>query len=325
MAIRLINTKNLCLEFFMGSNTPQFAILSHTWEGNGEISFQEMLATKDDLDHSSKRKSGFTKIVNTCRKARHDKIDYVWVDTCCIDKTSSSELSEAINSMYRWYQKAIVCYVLLSDFDASLATVEKDLSKCRWFTRGWCLQELIAPQQVEFFDLHWRQIGSKAELGPLISKITRIDENVLVDNSLIQFVPVARRMSWIAGRETTREEDMAYCLLGIFDVSMPMLYGEGTKAFMRLQEEIIKTSNDLSIFAFLHGPALSSTDKSAQIYHDLFAKSPRDFIGCKDLVSATAGAHSNSTFALTNKGLPNESEEGYRHRYAEAWSWNTTL
>jgi hypothetical protein len=308
MAMRLINTNTLCLTWFMGNSIPEYAILSHTWE-NEEISFQEMTAISEDpKTHPSAKKSGYEKIVKTCQKALEDGIAYVWVDTCCIDKTSSSELSEAINTMYQWYQKAEVCYALLRDFDVSLADIETALPCCRWFTRGWCLQELIAPQNVEFFDVLWKPIGSKAKLSALISRITLIDEQVLIDSSRVASIPVARKMSWAAHRETTRDEDMAYCLLGILDVNMPMLYGEGPKAFMRLQEEFIKTSNDLSIFAFLHGSTSHRLDPSptvdtSQSYCDLFATSPKDFMGCGNLVYAGTDVPWNNAFALTNKGL----------------------
>lgn len=291
----------------MGSNTPKYAILSHTWETD-EISFQEMQIISKYSDHPSRKKLGYIKIRKTCEKAKSNGIAYAWVDTCCIDKTSSAELSEAINSMYRWYQKAEVCYALLRDFDAGLIAIKAGLPLCRWFTRGWCLQELIAPQIVEFFDVHWNFIGSKAALTSQISKITQIDQEVLIDNRLVSRIPVARKMSWAAGRQTTQTEDLAYCLLGIFDVNMPMLYGEGAKAFMRLQEEIIKKSNDLSIFAFHQGSKSYYPDDCpdfdpSQPFCDLFATSPHDFIGCGGVVSAGTDVSWNNAFALTNKGV----------------------
>jgi hypothetical protein len=306
MSIRLINTDTIRLTSFMGDRIPKYAILSHTWDHNEELSFQDMQAVIENCKHPAAMKSGYYKIVETCRKARENGIAYAWVDTCCIDKTSSSELSEAINSMYQWYQQAQTCYVFLSDFEGRGAVLETALSGCRWFTRGWCLQELLAPQHVQFFDKHWNHIGSKMNLKSIITKITQIDEEVLVDNSLIGSVAVARKMSWAAGRETTREEDIAYCLLGIFDVNMPMLYGEGSKAFLRLQKEIIHQSNDLSIFAFLHerqSQAPSSLYSAWQKYCNLFATSPRDFISCSTLKYTRAGAFQSKAFALTNKGL----------------------
>ncbi|OTA68490.1 hypothetical protein K449DRAFT_363475, partial [Hypoxylon sp. EC38] len=306
MGIRLVDAQTLRMRWFMDGNIPQYAILSHTWENDQEISYQEMIAISENPAHPAVEKRGYAKVVETCQKARRNNIAYAWVDTCCIDKTSSSELSEAINSMYRWYQQAEVCYVLLTDFDAASASLRDALPKCRWWTRGWCLQELVAPQRVEFFDAGWNYIGLKTDLASLITEITGIEKEVLIDSSLIESLPVARRMSWAAGRETSREEDMAYCLLGIFNVSMPMLYGEGKKAFLRLQEQIIHTSNDLSIFAFHRRSLtnnLSSRYNSSRPYRDLFATSPRDFIGCRDLVHTRMDVHWNNAFSLTNKGI----------------------
>ena len=286
----------------MGESIPEFAILSHTW-WEGEISFLDMMAIKSDPEHAATKRPGYAKIVQTCKQAIKDNISYVWVDTCCIDKTSSAELSEAINTMYRWYQQAKTCYAVLNDFDTSDADVETALSRCRWFTRGWCLQELIAPRSVEFFDGKWNRIGSKAELKSMIAGITNLNEDVLVGKTAIESISVACRMSWAAGRQTTREEDIAYCLLGIFDVNMPMLYGEGgQKAFMRLQEEIIKISNDLSIFAFSNAVEEGKVD-SMQPYSDLFAKHPSDFASCGQLKHISIDVHWNDAFALTNKGL----------------------
>ncbi|KAH8689731.1 hypothetical protein GQ44DRAFT_587350, partial [Phaeosphaeriaceae sp. PMI808] len=228
-------------------------------------------------------------------QARRDNLQYFWIDTCCIDKSSSSELSEAINSMYRWYEKAKVCYALLSDFDGTSMEEGTALAACGWFTRGWCLQELIAPKNVEFFNSQGKFLGTRVQMAPLLSKITRIDLEVLVDNKVMEFFPVVHKMSWAARRETTREEDMAYCLLGIFDVNMPMLYGEGMKVFERLQEEIIKSSNDLSIFSF--------QPDSDPPFRSLLATSPRQFLGSEGLLQTRPNVQWSQAFTLTNKGL----------------------
>jgi hypothetical protein len=172
---------------------------------------------------------------------------------CCIDKTSSAELSEAINSMFRWYEKAETCYAYLSDVPdgAGLvpAQVRARFAASRWFTRGWTLQELIAPRYVLFFSRHWKYFGTKESLCDQISAITGIDTDTLLGAGL-EHVSVARKMSWASCRNTTRIEDSAYCLLGLFDVNMPLLYGEGQKAFQRLQEEILRSSHDYSLFAW---------------------------------------------------------------------------
>ena len=147
-----------------------------------------------------------------------------------------------------------------------------DFRKCRYWTRGWCLQEVIAPSEVMFFDKEWLLIGSKAELKEEIEAITSIDRWVLTCSTPLSSISIAKRMSWAAARNTTLTEDMAYCLLGIFDVNMPLLYGEGPKAFVRLQEEILKKTTDLSLFAWLANE------------HTLFrgglAESPAEFRSC---------------------------------------------
>jgi hypothetical protein len=183
-----------------------------------------------------------------CILAREYGLQYAWIDTCCIDKSSSAELSEAINSMFAWYRKAAVCCVYFSDVDMSIEE-EPQLEQSRWFGRGWTLQELIAPRKLDFFDCNWNQIGSKSDLKELLYRVTNIDPAVL-DGGDVSAVSVGRRMSWASSRKTKRAEDGAYCLLGLFDVNMPLLYGERDKAFVRLQEEVLKHSNDSSILAW---------------------------------------------------------------------------
>ncbi|KAI5920918.1 heterokaryon incompatibility protein-domain-containing protein [Camillea tinctor] len=235
-----INTRTLALEEVNSEAGIKYAILSHRWE-DGEVSHQEMLS------RAGRSKQGFNKIRRWCSQARRDGLGYAWVDTCCIDKKSSAELSEAINSMYRWYKNSNVCYVFLSDVRANKP---ESFSTSQWFTRGWTLQELLVPENVFFYDQKWEYIGSKHSLRGDISYITNIDRNVLSYRNTIHECSIAQRMSWASQRRTTRTEDRAYSLMGIFDAHMPLLYGEGDKAFMRLQEEIIRRSDDHSIFAW---------------------------------------------------------------------------
>ncbi|KAL6862622.1 hypothetical protein ACO1O0_002859 [Amphichorda felina] len=301
MSIRLIDTETLALKSFTGK-FPKYAILSHTWVADEEVSFQEATAISDDPNHAATKKSGYRKIQRTCNKVKAHGFQYVWVDTCCIDKTSSAELSEAINSMYSWYASAARCYVYLEDL-SGLDTGVESLGRCRWFTRGWTLQELIAPKELRFYNGQFKYVGTKRELKKTISKITGIHEYVLGGDVLPSEVAVARRMSWAAKRETTRAEDMAYCLLGIFDINMPMLYGEGKKAFMRLQEEIIKRSNDLSIF-WIDPPKTRKVKPGSMysIYEDLFARSPEQFASYDgDFRSLQAG--NRHVFDVTSMGL----------------------
>ncbi|KAH8664926.1 hypothetical protein BGZ61DRAFT_499065 [Ilyonectria robusta] len=218
--MRLLNTKSLKLEYFAGDEVPEYAILSHRWEAE-EILFQDVQTDKWP------------------QKKGADK--HIWIDTCCIDKSSSAELSEAINSMFSWYHDSQVCYAYL--FDVPTGKTEA-FAKSEWFTRGWTLQELIAPRKVQFFDSQWRMIGDRLSLLDSIVKVTAIDRRYPSFRRLLSSFSVARRISWASTRVTTRVEDRAYALLGLFNVNMPLLYGEGTKAFRRLQEEIIRHSND---------------------------------------------------------------------------------
>ncbi|KAF1993910.1 HET-domain-containing protein [Amniculicola lignicola CBS 123094] len=248
--MRLLNTATLKVEEFIGGVLPEYAILSHTWETE-EVSFQDIQTP------TAAQKKGYTKIQKCCKRAREDGYKYCWIDTCCIDKTSSAELSEAINSMYRYYQQARVCYVYLSDLREEGAEdqgeLQSDLRSCRWWTRGWTLQELIAPQTVEFYDSGWTEIGTKLSLDHQIMQITGIDEGVLGGENPHRR-NVAVRMSWAARRTTTRLEDRAYSLMGIFGVNMSLIYGEGCRAFIRLQEEILRSQEDHTIFAWCTGP-----------------------------------------------------------------------
>lgn len=290
--MRLINIKTKRLEEFV-SEVPRYAILSHTW-GDEEVIYQDFTHLSDE---ARGQKKGFAKILKTCELAQKCGLKYAWVDTCCIDKSSSAELSEAINSMFRWYRKAVVCFAWLTDLvpDDSSEPDTAALKNCRWFTRGWTLQELIAPRMVEFYDAGWNLRGTKSSLKHLLTDITKIPGNVLESPESLHTLSVARRMSWVSERKTTRTEDMAYCLLGIFDVNMPLLYGEGERAFLRLQEEISNSINDLSILAW-------RKTKSEQTYHGVYATSPTDFrdSGTVELVSSTMFM---PEFLRSNKGL----------------------
>jgi hypothetical protein len=252
--MRLLNTFTLVVEEFFSEDVPEYVILSHTWE-------QEEVTLQDLRSGRAADKIGYAKIKGCCQKARRDGFTYCWIDTCCIDKTSSAELSEAINSMYRWYEGSCICYVYLSDVIPdeiddlvstpvnSITRYSEEFERARWFQRGWTLQELIAPAMVEFYDAEWKEIGTKHSLGSRIAKSTGIDIDVLRGNSPSS-CNVATRMSWAAGRQTTRIEDEAYCLLGLFRVNMPLLYGEGRQAFRRLQEEILRVEEDYTLFTW---------------------------------------------------------------------------
>ncbi|KAI5985033.1 heterokaryon incompatibility protein-domain-containing protein, partial [Pisolithus albus] len=234
-----------------------YAILSHRW--GVEVGYEEMIGLLNMEERKRdkvRQRPGYQKIIESCKQAKRDGYKWLWVDTCCIDKRSSAELSEAINSMYRWYQNAQVCYVYLNDVDQSTFPTKQDDKFAQsdgwpeWFVRGWTLQELIAPDEVEFFNKDWVHVGNKWQLAPTLEKITGILREVLTGGLAGKELSVAQIMSWAANRKTTREEDRAYSLMGLFGVNMPMLYGEGKKAFQRLQVEIIRISSDHSIFAW---------------------------------------------------------------------------
>ena len=218
-------------------NIPAYAILSHTWgEDEDEVNF-------DDIkQESGKAKKGYAKIKFCRDQAARDGLRYFWVDTCCIDKSNNVELTEAINSMFRWYQSAAKCYVYLSDVSFNKGW-QRSFQKSRWFTRGWTLQELIASPVVEFFSSECTLLGNKRSLEHEVHNITKIPVEVL-QGSPPSTYSVEKRISWMTGRQTTRDEDMAYSLLGIFNVHMPLIYGEGRiSALNRLKEEVHRRSN----------------------------------------------------------------------------------
>ncbi|KAG6330763.1 hypothetical protein ID866_8325 [Astraeus odoratus] len=259
--------------------------------------------------------SGYKKIIDTCRQAHVDKLEWVWVDTCCINKESSSELSEAINSMYQWYANSRLCYAYIHDIDDFTLPTDKDERRFeafngwpKWFSRGWTLQELVAPKKILFFNRKWEFIGDKQSLASAIGGITRIPYPILVYGLSSNRPCVAGIMSWSADRRTTREEDRAYSLLGLFGVHMPMLYGEGKNAFKRLQLEIIRTSNDQSIFAWDPRGHLRRTGS-------VLADDPSLFRDCSKITKLETdefikycegephAAERIGTFPVTNRGI----------------------
>jgi hypothetical protein len=228
---------------------PPYAILSHTW-GEQEVIFNDL----KDIENAQS-KEGYEKIRFCAQQAKRDGLDYFWVDTCCIDKANNTELSIAINSMFSWYQNADRCYVYLSDVEIRTLDVDRSdepartwqpaFKESRWFTRGWTLQELLAPKAVEFFSAQGERLGDKVSLKHAIHETTNIPIGALTGDSLLEF-SVADRFSWAANRQTTEAEDGAYCLFGIFSVHLPLIYGEGReKALKRLKKEIQANSEEV--------------------------------------------------------------------------------
>ncbi|KAM7182619.1 NACHT domain containing protein [Rhypophila sp. PSN 637] len=192
----------------------------------------------------AKNKAGYAKIQFCGEQAERDGLRYFWVDTCCIDKSDTVELQHALNSMFQWYRNAAKCYVYLAEvsthkWDADgNSKWDLNLRDCKWFTRGWTLQELIAPAIVEFFSKDGERLGDKKSLEKEIHNITGIPRRALQGSPLSDF-SVAERMEWIEKRNTKYKEDKAYSLFGIFDVHIPVIYGEGgQKALKRLRDKI---------------------------------------------------------------------------------------
>lgn len=341
--MRLVNVRTYELEEFFGEAIPKYAILSHTWVAGEEVTFQEFPDQKEKAKNGARTKSGWDKIENTAQLAREDNHEHMWIDTCCIDKTSSAELTEAINSMMSWYEKSRVCYTYLEDVPSGLLQYEREdaFRECRWFTRGWTLQELLAPSKLIFIFADWQRFATRDETASLVSSITGIDtvflhtlerrnnDESLANNTSMPLgrssrtrlnsASIAQRMSWASRRRTTRAEDIAYCLLGIFDVNMPLLYGEGYKAFLRLQEQILMNSDDQSILAWNFegfetehtgedgGSWISDYHRGRRWHHrptfaGLLATSPSAFSTCQNIARVNIG-NSTPHWLRTSRGL----------------------
>ncbi|KAK0844059.1 hypothetical protein LTR02_009661 [Friedmanniomyces endolithicus] len=324
--MRLVNTTTL--ELVEHLNPPSYAILSHRW-GDKEVSFKDYCLVRKDAQYTDQQRverpwleeraelsreirarPGFTKIVDFCAIAKEGGESWAWIDTCCIDKRSSSELSESINSLS----------------DVPFANTRDDhwwtvFSKSEWFLRGWTLQELLAPCRLVFYDQQWSEISAfvknvsirrhEVSFVERLASITRIPRDILFFTGGLHSHSVAARMSWAARRSLTREEDVAYCLLGVFNINMPLLYGEGAMAFVRLQREIIAQTYDQSILTWSTtcqydscetqtGPLCSSTGN--------LAPHPMYFQHCGD-VNRSYSRYLNhrknleTRHSVTNKGL----------------------
>ncbi|GIZ45847.1 hypothetical protein CKM354_000899700 [Cercospora kikuchii] len=334
---------------------PKYAILAHVWlPADEEITFQDLQLDVGQLQ----TRAGWAKLDHTRKQAFRDGYKYCWIDTCCIDKSSSAELAEAINSMYRWYNLAEVCYVYLADMPDALSLAEevqdsyetagsepfsqrqesaqkdprvsvllncsildetqqeKDqwdwdaYGRCRWFTRGWTLQEMLAPAHVQFYTRSWLHIGSLRELANRVSEITGVHLEALQRRWPPGTYSIAQRMSWASRRETTKLEDQAYSLLGIFDVNLPIIYGEGEKAFARLQMELLRTCSDQTIFSWLTCIPQSAgnicyDDNVVTLWPlDLLAKSPLPFRSCGTFVpTENHTLFSDRGYQLVDKGV----------------------
>ena len=318
----LLSTDRAELHFFPSpENVPGgYAILSHVW-GAQEMSFQDIQQLRKwysaggfkralrllegPTRSTNSRDYASSKVRQSCTIAERHGYKWIWNDTCCIDKSSSSDLSEAINSMYHYYSHAEVCYAFLEDVPSDGMSIGDYFAfrNSRWHRRGWTLQELIAPSFLIFLSQDWEVLGTKADLADVLQAATGIPASVLRKETDLASISVIERMTWASNRETTRVEDEAYCLMGIFSISMTTLYGEGRQAFYRLQEKIMKRSVDTSLFLWgkcdlltwyfdfglgVHEDPIHDYD---ELYHSdassyLLASSPRDFVGSTTFVRA---------------------------------------
>lgn len=319
--MRLLNTTTYLLHENdelpgRGNPLPPYAVLSHTWiptndDGVQEVTYQDMKTDFRRLRLGRLKSTGWLKLVRYCDFAASQGFEWAWMDTCCIDKTSPGDTQEAINAMFRWYRDAVVCYAYLVDVVATAqnettSQVSDLMRQSNWFRRGWTLQELLAPPTVVFLNSNWEFLGTREFLAQDISSITKID----VEN-LVAFVPqnllrasIASKLSWASERETTVEEDETYSLLGIFDLALPLIYGEGREqAFYRFQRELANRYDDDSLFAWHNKDAIVSRDlrrdREQTYFSGVLAPSIRCFRQSTDIrYRRTPGP-----FSLTNQGI----------------------
>ncbi|PIA99385.1 Vegetative incompatibility protein HET-E-1 [Cercospora beticola] len=276
--MRLLNVHTL--EFSVYHSTPPpYAIASHRWHLGHEASYKDILKKRNTTS------TGYKKVLEFADFVRKNvgNVEWLWIDTCCILQQSSEEVSEAVNSMFKWYRNAVVCIAWLDDF-GGVREGGGDLGmlgRSRWFTRGWTLQELVAPKTVVFVTRGWEVLGYKGirteglkqmamgpELGEILAGVTGIPEPVLKDYEYARAIGAEQKLEWMSERETTREEDQSYCLLGFFDVTMPVIYGEGReKARMRLLAEIkrlnVVPANLDDDFEVVEKPAIRTLHEAA--------------------------------------------------------------
>ncbi|KAK3112000.1 hypothetical protein LTR53_012182 [Teratosphaeriaceae sp. CCFEE 6253] len=349
--MRLLDTTTL--ELVEYALPPPYAILSHCW-GADEVTHKDYICVRKDLQYDDAQRaarpwleervarsreiqarSGYAKILRFCGIAKRDGHAYAWIDTCCIDKRSSAELSESINAMWVWYEKAAICYVHLSDvplFRSNDKVGWSVFSASRRFTRGWTLGKLLAPKRLSFLAQDWSSIGecTKERQQP---RMISLDDGVLdLTGHLSQITgislthlrsfrrsqshnySIAARMSWAAGRQTTKPEGAAYCFLGLFNVNMPLLYGEGKSAFIRLQREILQHSDDQTILAWKTPCTAPSERDPRQLWRlcdstEALALDPSFFRDCGHIIALPEISRRGQvqrltqSLALTNRGL----------------------
>ena len=277
----------------------KYAILSYCWcaSEEQELRFSQIKNLSIDAAHTLEQHGGYQKLVRGCNKARDDGIEWLWAAPCCVSWQNSTEMSKAVNSMYRWYANSKRCYAYLHDVNNHSPSTEDTFTRSQWFMCSWSLQELLAPRDIEFLDCQWTHIGNKASLVPILTDVTGIPQDILMHGLPPPHHPyrpsVAQIMSWASRRQTNRAENQAYSLIGLFGVHLAVQYGEKEYAFQRLQEAIIKEYNDHTIFAWFTNPRRGSVladnpscfqDSSDIIRldpHIAFSKCPRAIVELK--------------------------------------------
>ncbi|KAI0715798.1 hypothetical protein C8T65DRAFT_828566 [Cerioporus squamosus] len=307
----LLNTANGEFVGVIDPREVKYAALSHVWSRDPrvpELSFHDLLKIQEEVRIARSEDPTIPEDAVLLRASEKS--------------SSSAELEEAINSMYSWYSSSTVCYAFLQDVDGreDPRASNSSFRRSEWHNRGWTLQELVAPRVVVFLSRTWRYIGAKHGMANLIEDVTGVDRDVVLGSKPVSSVSVARRMSWASRRVTTRREDEAYCLMGIFSVNMPVIYGEGPAAFVRLQEEILKYIPDQSIFVWSRtvpiDPSAQAIHREAFFegtgtHHTLLAPSPALFLSSRNVISITKGSLARilgiaippPTYTITSYGL----------------------
>ncbi len=299
------NSNDFSLVSFPADDVPPYAILSHTWSDGEEVTYDELLSG------TGKNKRGYNKIRFCGERASQDGLQYFWVDTCCINKQDKEELTYALNAMFAWYRKSQICYCYMYDVpkhDLDPEHKDSKFRKSRWFTRGWALQELLAPLYLIFFNCAWEEIGTKSSLKGIVADITGIAPSILVLNKGGD-VSVAQRLSWAAERQTSVAADKSYCLLGLLGVNIPMKLrtsnGKGIeedeedeeKTFFRFQVQMLKTSDDQSLFCWQEPPGEKRPSAG------LLARSPRHFKNCNRFYQSHERRQASKRLTFSKKGL----------------------
>lgn len=311
--MRLLHARTRELKDFCAEDTPDYAILSHTW-GDNEVTASDI---SDGL--YSGKEVYWRKINCACKQALEDHLEWLWVDTCCLRRDDAIELDTAIHSMFEWYRDASVCYVYLPDVpsrpeesDVGYGEDTEDpeapdssFRRSRWFSRGWTLLELLAPRELRYYSSSWGFLGSSKTLSTLTRQVAAMAQTPETLELLLESSSVSQVMSWASGRQTSTPEDLPYCLSGIFGARIPISYGEGAdQAFLKLQRWLIENRNDQSVLAWGYNGSERSDDKDMAALSSVLARTPADFSGCGSISPCKAWKEKEPPFVgFTSEGM----------------------